>query len=148
MKRDADHQWKALRIAICKVSATVAHFDTHPMSANGCAKDVTCATPHLIEALCLFEGVRVTFTAERYVRRIMKYGECSPCNVVIALLYLQRIQQDSCAFVHLSSTNMQRLLLIAIMVASKIHDDIHFPNKFWGTIGEIDRSEIKSLEAM
>jgi hypothetical protein len=145
MKRDAEHQVEALDIAIDKISTTTAHFDSHPMSARGRGRD---AVPHLTEDLRLFEGKRASFTAERYVGRMLKYGGCSPCSIIIALLYLRRIQSVRCASMHLSSTNIQRLLLTAVMVASKVHDDIHFSIECWGTIGGIDRHEIKALEAM
>jgi hypothetical protein len=32
------------------------------------------------------------------------------------------------------------------MVASKVHDDIYYSNKYWGMIGELSTSEMSSLE--
>ncbi len=82
----------------------------------------------------------------RYINRIVKYSTCSICNVYIGLIYIQRIRRSSCPTLSLQTTNIQRMLLTAIMVASKVHDDIYYSNKFWGMIGEISPAEMATLE--
>jgi hypothetical protein len=75
----------------------------------------------------------------------MKYGGCSACNVIIGIMYLQRIQR-TCPLLELSPTNVQRLLLTAVMIACKVFDDIYYSNKYWGMIGELTAAEMRTLE--
>jgi hypothetical protein len=98
------------------------------------------------EALGIFEGAPLCCSAERYVRRILKYGACSSCNVIIGLMYLHRIQRSTCPTLELTAKNAQRLLLTAVMAASKMFDDIYYSNKYWGMIGELSTEEMRELE--
>ncbi len=131
-KQDAADQIDTLRMAIEKISATMVYFQ------NSAAEQA--------EALGIFEGPPLCCTAERYVRRMMKYGGCSPCNVIIGLMYLERIQRSTCPILELNPSNAQRLLLTAVMVACKVFDDIYYSNKYWGMIGELSASEMSELE--
>ena len=93
-----------------------------------------------------FEVVKpCPLTASAYLKRIMKYGGCSPCCVVVGLMYLQRLKQKIPS-VCLSSGNMQRLLLTSIMVAAKFLDDLYYSNKHWSQIGGLDLKEVNALE--
>jgi hypothetical protein len=149
LKRDTEDQLDALGIAMDKLCATVAYFDRLPSSLK--ARFQFQAKPQgkavaMSQLLSDFEGFPATFKVEHYVKHILENGGCSPCNVIIGLVYLRRIQRNKCAMIHLSSTNMQRLLLTAVMVASKMYDDVCCSNKYWGMIGEIHVCEMKALE--
>jgi len=75
----------------------------------------------------------------------MRYGKCSPCCAVVGLIYLQRIKKivpRAC----ITSRNLQRLLLVAVMLANKFLDDLYFSNKHWAKIGGLSLQEINGLE--
>ena len=84
-----------------------------------------------------FESERMcALTASEYLSRMMRYGKCSPCCAVVGLIYLQRVKArvpSAC----ITSRNMQRLLLTAVMLANKFLDDLYFSNKHWAKIGGI-----------
>jgi hypothetical protein len=83
-----------------------------------------------------------------YVQRILKYTRCSPCNLIVGLIYLQRLKDldtdGKCT--RLTSYNIQRLLLTAIMLASKFLDEPHVSNKQWALVGDLSVQEMNSLE--
>ena len=90
-------------------------------------------------------GKPCPLTASAYLKRIMKYGGCSPCCVVVGLMYLQRLKQQMPS-VCLTSGNMQRLLLTSVMVAAKYLDDLYYSNKHWARIGGLELVEVNLLE--
>jgi len=92
-----------------------------------------------------FEAGRCHLSASAYLKRIMKYGGCSDCCVVVGLLYLQRLKQRV-STLRLTSNNMQRLLLTSVMVASKFLDDEYNSNKHWAQIGGLSLQELNMLE--
>jgi len=46
----------------------------------------------------------------------------------------------------ISSLNVHRLLITAIMLASKFFDDIYYNNAYYARVGGISNSEVNSLE--
>ncbi len=99
-----------------------------------------------VSQLHAFEGARIcALPASEYLIRIMRYGKCSPSCAVVGLIYLQRIKAkvpSACV----TSRNLQRLLLLALMLANKFLDDLYFSNKQWAKIGGISLQEINELE--
>lgn len=51
-------------------------------------------------------------SASAFVKRIVKYAECSPCCLVIGVLYLERLKGRHKTLC-LTSNNFQRLFLVA-----------------------------------
>ena len=76
---------------------------------------------------------------------ILRHTRCSVCNIVVAFIYMERIKQDYPGL-ELSSNNMQRILLVAVMIATKHFDDFRVSNSRWGLIGELSLEEMNSLE--
>jgi len=93
----------------------------------------------------LFEGADLPCSPERYMLRMVKYGETSPCNVVVALIYLNRLRSQH-PMLALTPSNAQRLMLVAVMTATKFLDDEHYSNKYWAKIGELSLKEMNRLE--
>jgi energy-converting hydrogenase Eha subunit C len=93
-----------------------------------------------------FEGDRIcALPAADYLERIMRYGRCSPSCAVVGLIYLQRVKTripGAC----LTSRNLQRLLLVALLLANKFLDDLYFSNKHWAKIGGLTLQEVNALE--
>lgn len=86
-----------------------------------------------------------------YVLRILKFSAASPCNLVVALIFMQRLQdlkgnEASDKNLLLTSYNIQRLLLTATLLACKLYDDCYASNKQFAAIGDITTSEMNVLE--
>ena len=82
------------------------------------------------ESLLCFEGTRSPIAASKYVQRILKYGRVSECCFLVAVVYIERLKLAGHA-VRLSSTSLQRLLAVAVMVAAKFLDEPYYSNKWW-----------------
>ena len=99
----------------------------------------------------LFEStVRCPLEPSAYLRRILKYSQCSPSTVLVGLLYLQRLRESYTVAedtpLRLTSFNIQRLLLTAVMLASKFLDEPVVSNKQWALIGDMKAQEMNALE--
>ncbi len=95
---------------------------SHRKNSNSCYVQKT--------SLLCFEGKRSPINPARYVRRILKYGRVSECCFLVAIIYIERIKVAGHA-VRLSSTSLQRLLAVAVMVAAKFLDEPFYANKWW-----------------
>ena len=86
----------------------------------------------------------------RYIERIMRYTMCSPSCLIVAIVYLQRLkdiaQQRGEGPLLLTSFNLQRMFLTALMIAHKFLDEPFCSNKMWGLVGEVPLQELNSLE--
>lgn len=89
--------------------------------------------------LFVFEGDKSPITAAAFVRRIMKYAECSPCCLAIGVLYLERLKRRHKTLC-LTSYNFQRLFLVAVMGAAKVFDDFYYSNQHWAEVGQCSRT--------
>eukprot|EP00960_Hanusia_phi_P061969 765000-Hanusia_phi.AAC.1 len=133
---------------------------TDAMTADaGEAERLIDAVGHLLDAtvnlndsrgrkssLTSFEGGSVTITISQYIKRILEYGGCSPCCVFVALIFLQRLKTRLGAHVYLTSTNFQRLVLVAMMTAAKFLNDFYYSNSSWAEIGTLKLKELNKLE--
>ena len=81
-------------------------------------------------SIACFEGNRSPITASKYVQRILKYGRVSECCFLVAVIYIERLKLAGHA-IRLSSTSLQRLLAVAVMVAAKFLDEPFYANKWW-----------------
>lgn len=109
-------------------------------------RDTTSTASPSEGILRLFEDdAPLPCSLERYLKRIVKYGETSPCNVVIALIYLERVKRN-CPSLKITPYNAKCLVLIAIMIATKFADDSHYNNRYWAQIGELELAEMNHLE--
>jgi len=93
-----------------------------------------------------FDGKCASFSAAYYVQRIAKHSGASPCCLVAALLYLERARQLRPAL-RLTSHTLQRLLLVAMMLATKYLEDECALNSRWAQIGGLTLRELNALEA-
>ena len=78
----------------------------------------------------MYEGTRVSFKASNYLRRIATYCGASSCCFVVAVMYLERFKIVNPGMV-LTSRTVQRLLLIAVMTATKYLEDVSCLNTRW-----------------
>ena len=100
-----------------------------------------------------FENHRkCTLTASAYLSCMMRYEACrrrghpSPSCAVVGVMYLQRLKTKD-PTICVTSYNLQRLLLVSVMLAHKYLDDLYYSNKHWARIGGVTVQEINHLEA-
>jgi hypothetical protein len=80
--------------------------------------------------LACFEGPRPLLSPADYVRRIAKYSRTSDCCFLVGLVYLDRLKHCEPAL-RLTPTSLQRLLLVAVMLATKFLEDRGPRNNWW-----------------
>eukprot|EP01028_Stygiella_incarcerata_P007587 TRINITY_DN314_c0_g9_i1.p1 TRINITY_DN314_c0_g9~~TRINITY_DN314_c0_g9_i1.p1 ORF type:complete len:201 (-),score=38.71 TRINITY_DN314_c0_g9_i1:382-984(-) len=102
--------------------------------------------PLTVDMVTVFHALKAPeIQIQSYLERIVRYGQCSPECVVLALIYLDRIVQRNEGF-FLSSLNIHRLLITSIMVAAKFFDDRYYNNSYYARIGGVSAEEMNALE--
>mmetsp|Transcript_55346 Transcript_55346/g.177491 ORF Transcript_55346/g.177491 Transcript_55346/m.177491 type:complete len:355 (-) Transcript_55346:131-1195(-) len=81
-----------------------------------------------------------------YLARIARYFHCSDECFVVALMYIDRLVKLHPDFV-VSSLNVHRLLVTAITLAAKFHDDVFYSNKYYAQVGGVRLKEFNVLES-
>ena len=79
-----------------------------------------------------------------FMLRIRRYGKCGDACFLVALVYLDRIVNSS-GFV-LTPQNVHRVMLTAVMIAAKFHEDHFYNNAFFAKLGELTLWEMNSSE--
>lgn len=107
--------------------------------------------PNYDETESVFFSVTKPEIATRlYVKRLVKYAQCSPSAFVVLLVYLERLQAVNSKLM-ITAFNMHRLLITALMLAAKMLDDRCFSNAHYARVGgiasvrEMNRLEMKML---
>jgi hypothetical protein len=77
-----------------------------------------------------FHGPRPGFTGSQFVDRISLYSGAGPYSIISALLYIERLHTRTPSL-HFTSRSMQRLLLVAVMIAEKYREDINYSANTW-----------------
>ena len=77
-----------------------------------------------------FEGKLSPICPSEYVQHILEYGRVSECCFLVALIYIERLKLAG-HVVRISSMSLQRLLGVAVMVATKFIDDTSLANSCW-----------------
>jgi hypothetical protein len=80
-----------------------------------------------------------------YCNRLLKYFRCSPVVFVCAAVYIDRFVNSSNTTIHY--LNVHRLLVIALSIAVKVHEDSHYSNAYYSQVGGLDVNEFNNLEA-
>ena len=86
------------------------------------------------------------FVLSLLLREAHSQTQRGPCCLVAALLYLERARQLRPAL-RLTSHTLQRLLLVAMMLATKYLEDECALNSWWAQIGGLTLRELNALEA-
>lgn len=81
-----------------------------------------------------------------YLKRLRKYFFCSDECFVHALVYIDRIGKNDSIMV--CDLTVHRLLMIAVMIAAKFHDDEFYANAYYGKAGGMTLREVNVLEVM
>jgi len=81
-----------------------------------------------------------------YLKRIHKYFVCSDECFVMALVYIDRASKTNPSMTVCDLT-IHRLLIIAVMIAAKFHDDLYYSNSYYAKVGGLNTREANALEA-
>eukprot|EP00271_Cylindrocystis_brebissonii_P016282 TRINITY_DN3965_c0_g1_i3.p1 TRINITY_DN3965_c0_g1~~TRINITY_DN3965_c0_g1_i3.p1 ORF type:complete len:338 (-),score=42.16 TRINITY_DN3965_c0_g1_i3:669-1682(-) len=96
--------------------------------------------------LTVFHGERApSISLWDYLARIFKYANCTPTCFMAAYLYLNRLVVRNPDYV-ITSQNVHRILITAVMVAAKFLDDSYFNNAFYAKVGGVTTAEMNRLE--
>ena len=79
-----------------------------------------------------------------YLYRIQTYSEAEDNTLIIGLMYIDRICENSSVI--LTPYNIHRLIFVSILMAIKYNEDICFEFEFYSKIAGIPIKELKSLE--
>jgi hypothetical protein len=92
-----------------------------------------------------FHSARIpSITMPDYFKRIAKYSHCSAECHIIALIYIDRHVKTR--EIPITFRNIHRLVIVAVMVAAKLRDDIYYSNAYYASIGGVSNREINELE--
>jgi len=141
--RAADADYRAQEVIVAVASRVLE--ETVRRNDARCTKQGAGTAPRLFES-----AAACPLAPTVYLQRILKYTACSWTTIPVGLIYLQRLREackDSGAeTMRLTSYNIQRLLLAAMMVASKFLDEPTASNKQWGLVGDLTVAEMNALE--
>eukprot|EP00898_Chlorokybus_atmophyticus_P000698 jgi/Chlat1/1629/Chrsp127S01888 len=96
--------------------------------------------------LTVFHGLRPpVIGVHSYLERIFKYANCSPSCFIVAYCYIDRLATRH-ASMPLTSLNVHRLIIAAVMIAAKFLDDAYYNNAYYAKVGGVTTAEMNRLE--
>lgn len=95
-----------------------------------------------------FEGRRhLSINILDYVRRVLKYMNCSASCFVLAVMYIDRLIHKKGSSIVINSLTIHRLIIVSVVCSIKMWDDKFFPNSYYAKVGGLSISELNRLEA-
>ncbi|CAO2840906.1 unnamed protein product [Amaranthus hypochondriacus] len=82
---------------------------------------------------------------QSFLERIFRYTKAGPSVYVVAYVYIDRLCQNYPGF-KISPSNVYRLLITTIMVASKYVEDMNYRNSYFARVGGLTTKELNKLE--
>lgn len=113
-------------------------------------KYVTLPT-HAQPESVFFSVSKPDISTEEYVVRLVSYTHCSPSAFVVMLVFLDRVASVN-PRLQVSSYNLHRLLITALMLACKVVDDNCYSTLHYAKVGgiptarEMNRLEVQFLQ--
>jgi hypothetical protein len=139
---DGDAVIEALAIVLHDV---VSANEAAASSDAAAASSSTSSAPlHQREVTKFCSSYAPAVSVEAYLHRIRKYAKCSDSCFIVALIYTDRVI-NSHKF-NLTSLNVHRMILTAVLLAAKFLDDTYYNNSFYAQLGGICLSEMNTLE--
>ncbi|KAH6817790.1 cyclin p3 [Perilla frutescens var. frutescens] len=84
-------------------------------------------------------------TVQSYLERIFRYTRAGPSVYVVAYVYIDRFCQLYPDF-RIAPTNVHRLLITTLMLASKYVEDMNYRNSYFARVGGLTTDQINKLE--
>lgn len=130
--------------AISDVSDAEGEDDDDDDDASGDEADAAAADKDGRESA--FDCVEPpAMPAVDYAARLARYSYASPPCLVLATVYMDRVARRD-ASLALSPLNVHRLLLAALGVAAKVHDDAAASARHYALVGGVEADEVAALE--
>ncbi|KAL7066799.1 cyclin, N-terminal domain-containing protein [Cryptosporidium serpentis] len=119
---------------------SLSFFLTQIATANSSnsSYDIGMLTP--FHAVCV-----PSIPIRAYLMRIAHHFGCSNECFVLALIYIGRIIKVNRNFT-LSLLNVHRVIVTALMLATKFFDDVYYSNAFYARVSGVGTRELNSLE--
>lgn len=94
----------------------------------------------------IFHGLHPpNLSIKAYLQRIYKYTNVSSGCLVFSLLFIDRFMERNKSIM-LTSRNVHRLVITAVVVSMKFLDDLYYNNAYYAKIGGIALAEMNALE--
>lgn len=98
--------------------------------------------------LSRFHSARApAISIQDYLKRLRKFFRCSDECFLLALVYLDRISKTNTSMA-VCDVTIHRLLVTALMIATKLHDDLYYSNAHYGKAGGLSLKEANLLESV
>eukprot|EP01064_Diplonema_japonicum_P020214 TRINITY_DN2934_c1_g1_i1.p1 TRINITY_DN2934_c1_g1~~TRINITY_DN2934_c1_g1_i1.p1 ORF type:complete len:169 (+),score=6.22 TRINITY_DN2934_c1_g1_i1:50-556(+) len=97
-----------------------------------------------IEGATRFHGDEGEVAIRSYLERLREHSGASEECYVLACIYLDRVGEATGLWVDRCSAH--RLILVAVLVATKYRDDKYYSNIFFAKIGGITPASLNALE--
>ena len=95
----------------------------------------------------LFYGKKPTrITVEEYLLRLASYLKFEVGSLISALIYIDRFCERN--NITINKNNIHRLLLVALVVAIKYNEDLHYTNTIFSQVGGIPLDYLNLLESV
>jgi hypothetical protein len=82
---------------------------------------------------------------DAFLRRIHKYTHFSPQCLILAIIYIDRYNMSKEEF-SLNWLNVHKILLTALLIAVKFHDDLYYDNKAFELAGGVNTAQLMKFE--
>lgn len=86
-------------------------------------------------------------SVQDYLVRLQKYFHCSNENFILAFVYLDRVITINPDQLKISTYIIHRLIVTALVIAAKYHDDIYYSNTYYAKVAGVSAAEMNHLEA-
>lgn len=116
-------------------------------------ENVSCVLDYL-EGLDFDESVRIPtkfqsltrpiMSIRDYLIRLMKYSRASDEVFITVIYHILLIHDEN--LLEINILTIHRMLLAAVLVVTKYHDDDHYNNKYFAHIGGVTLKELNALE--
>lgn len=87
-----------------------------------------------------------SITPIEYLRRLSRYAFCSRSVFITAFYYLDRIAAVPALQLQLTTLCVHRLVLTAVVLATKVVDDVLYDNVHFAKVGGLEVCELNVLE--
>lgn len=141
-------RWPAPLAASGAATATAVHTAFVARAAAGDLAAARFPPPGPDSLASMFRSPRPSsLSLPDYLTQVLSGVGCSPASLVLSVLLLDRAADaPPAAALRMESASACLLALTAVVLASKVHDDVYYSNSFYASVGGVSTSELKQLE--
>lgn len=148
LHRRGSRRWPAPLAASGAATATAVHTAFVARAAAGDLAAARFPPPGPDSLASMFRSPRPSsLSLPDYLTQVLSGVGCSPASLVLSVLLLDRAADaPPAAALRMESASACLLALTAVVLASKVHDDVYYSNSFYASVGGVSTSELKQLE--